>query len=389
MNFKKHISFLSFFVFLFLVSLPTSVSAKFMSNKDGTVTIAKDEVVDEDLFVGATNVEIYGTVNGDVYAAGESVKVDGVINGDVHIAGADVKVGGVIDDDVYVGAGNVDFTSAFIGGSVIAGSGMLTFDSETIVDGSVISGAGQFVSKAFVGKNLYVGAGDLTLNSEVGGEVRIAGGNITVGDEASVGKDLYYMQGDEEGNVSISKEASISGMTTKVMPSGEMQRSRDRAQSFQNKFHFGLNLLSFLGVLLVGFIGLKLLPKQVTEISENVSTKTLGSLGWGFLVTLLILPFLFVLVLTGVGIPLAGILFLVFILESYFAKLFVGFAVGKFILTKAGYKNMNLYLVMFAGMCVVYFVKAIPVLGFFASLSIWWIGLGAQVLYKKAKLQTK
>jgi len=52
---------------LFCFIFADKALAKVIVQEKGTVNIAKEEVLDDDLFIGADTVNIEGTVNGDVF----------------------------------------------------------------------------------------------------------------------------------------------------------------------------------------------------------------------------------------------------------------------------------------------------------------------------------
>src|SRR3989344_3880748 len=104
---RKIITSLSIFITAFFLLFPAEASAKVITMEKGSVEIAKDEVINDDLFVAAEAIDIEGTVNGDVYLGAETVMVNGIINGDLHVGTGTFYLGGMVRDDAYVGAGNV------------------------------------------------------------------------------------------------------------------------------------------------------------------------------------------------------------------------------------------------------------------------------------------
>ena len=50
-----------------------------------TVTIAKNEVIDDDLIITGQNVIVDGTINGDLVVAGGKIVINGTVNGSVLV----------------------------------------------------------------------------------------------------------------------------------------------------------------------------------------------------------------------------------------------------------------------------------------------------------------
>ena len=367
-----------------------TASAKVISQKRGVVTVAEGEVVNDDLFVGGELVEINGIVNGDVFAGGETVRLNGTINGDLHIAAGIVELAGTVTDDVYIGAGTVRIWDTTIGGSLILGSGEAYLSDATYIGSSLIAGAGLVDTKAKIGRNALIGAGAIAFDSVLGGEARLASGDISVGSNSVVGGDLYYMLDADDREIKVSNEASVSGSITRLKADADgLKRVKSGASAGWKAFKISFDIFSFLGAVAVGLVGIKLFPKQFEEVTKIVKTKTAKSIGIGFLVAVTFVPAVVGIMLTLVGIPFALILLILVILEMYFAKLFVGLSVGSWILPKVGVKKSSPYGEFIAGLFIIYLAKAIPFIGFFVSVIVLLTGLGAQVIYKKAKLFSK
>jgi hypothetical protein len=369
---------------------PNNTSAKVVTMEKGAVEITRDEVIDDDLFVGAEMVQIDGTVNGDVYAGGETVRVNGTINGDLHVGAGNVYLSGTVEQDVYLGAGNVTITGAAIGDSLLIGAGNVNIDSNTTIGGSLLSGSGNLTVFAPIARNFFAGSGTVDLNSRVGGEARLGAGSINLGPEASVGKDLYYTMGEDDQDIQTSKTASVAGTVQRVNHSfgnkEEMERAKRAAGSAMDGVKIAGSLISFLGALLVGYLGLRFLPNLFAGSAQNVTTNFGKSVLIGFLTTIAALPVLGLLAVTGVGLPLAGILLALLLLAIYIAKFAVGLSFGQWISTKMAWNKMSPMGILALGLVAIYLLKALPILGFLVSLTVLWSGLGALMLYAYSKV---
>ncbi len=388
---KKTICLLLVLIISFFLTT-TGVAAKVVAMEKGSYEVGKDEVIDDDLFVGAETVDIEGTVNGDVYIGAETVRVNGKINGDLHVGTGTFHLGGSVRDDVYVGAGNVTLSKAKIGDSLLIGSGNVCIDEDSSIGVSVIAGSGTFSLYAPVVRNVFVGAGTVEINSEVGGEARLGGGDISLGPKAKVGKDLYYTLGEAGKNIRMADDAVVSGKVQKIeqkfADKKDIENVKTGIGSAFKTVNIFMTLISFIGAFIVGYLGLKYFPKLFSESASLVSKSFFKSLGIGFLVTLVALPVLIILVLTGVGAALAGILLLVFLLYLYLSKLVVSVSLGNWIAEKFNWK-MSVYGVFAVGLFGVYLLKEFPYFGFILGLVILWSGLGALILNLKYNISSK
>jgi hypothetical protein len=392
---KKSVAVFSSFILLLLFSLffTTKVSAKVLTVEKGTVTVAKDETINDDLFIGAQDVEIEGTVNGNVYAGAQTVRIDGTINGSVHTGASAVYLSGTVSGNVYTGAGNVTLSGAKIGNSLHVGAGNIFIDKDSSIGGSLMAGGGTIAIYGPVKRNVMVAGGTVNLNSVVGGEVRIGAGNITIGPDTKIGKDLYYSTDQSQNNINISESASVSGSIKKVennLPTGRNVETarRDLSGGFR-AFAILVKIASLIGAFIIGLLWLRLFPKSFIKSTDLVANSFFKSLGIGFLVTIFAFPILLILAVTVVGLPLAGILLLILLLSFYLSKLVISLCLGTWIVNKFGWKKLSQVWVFILGLILIYLLKQIHVIGFLTSIVVLFSGVGALVLYYKSLITTK
>lgn len=364
---KKILTSLFIFVFAFLSFSASKVSAKIISDEKGTVTIAKNEVVNDDLFIGAQSVEIDGVVNGDVFIGAQAVKITGTINGNLHVGGNTLDLSGSVKGNVYAGAQTVLLSGSNIGGSLLVGAATVNLDKDSVIGGSVLAGAGSLSIDSQVKRSVYAGTG-----------------NLTIGSDAKIGKDLYYAAGNGNGQTSISEGAKIVGNTYKSEPnistkSASLETAKKELPAVLNAFKFGSSIISLLGALIVGFLYFKFFNKDFVESSKLVTESFWKSLGVGFLVFIAFIPGLIILLVTIIGIPIAGLAFLMLLIYWYLAKIVVGSSLGTWIAKKFSWKT-SVYGAFVLGLLAIYILKFIPVIGGISGLVVTWAGLGALTL---------
>lgn len=359
---RKLLTSLIAFVFIFFAFSVSKVSAKVVSEQTNYV-VGSDEVINDDLFVGAQTVEIDGIVNGDVFVGAQSVKITGTINGNLHVGTNILDLEGAVKGNVYVGAQSVVLNNAKIGGSLLTGTSSLTTDKDSTIGGS-----------------LMVGSATASINSKVGRSVYIGSGALTIGSNAVIGKDLYYAVGKDESSINISENAKITGSTYKSepkTPQTNVSNDLKKLPGVFSAFRVFFGMISFFGALIVGFIYLKLLGKKhFEEVSDLVSNSFWKSLGIGFLATLAVIPGIIILLLTVVGIPVAGLVFLLSLIFFYLSKIVVASSLGRFLSQKMNWKAST-YMVFALGLLAIYILRMIPYVNFLAGLVVLWAGFGA------------
>src|SRR4029077_12769527 len=112
--------------FCSVLAMPSGASAtEFRHEKQ--ITIAKDEVIHNDLFAAGGRIRIEGTIEGDLVVAGGEVEVSGHVLGDIISSSGSLRVTGQVDGNIRGYAGNVSLKGT-------VGRNVMVFGGEVIVD---------------------------------------------------------------------------------------------------------------------------------------------------------------------------------------------------------------------------------------------------------------
>ncbi|WP_321428806.1 hypothetical protein [uncultured Methanolobus sp.] len=325
-------------------------------------TIVIDEVIDDDVIVAGGTIIIDGTINGDVIVAGGTVKMNGNIDEDLIVAAGDVEINGKVGDDLRVASGTLT-----IYGEV--GDDVISFAGETFL-----------ADVGYIGGDLSVGSGEIAIIGDVYGNVEASGKEINI--EGNIGGDADL----NAEKITISPEASIAGNLDYSSPS----ETNIEEGIVGNKIHYSeieqhkdggivssllSGLVSYLGLVLIGLIGLAIWP----EYLEDIAFRTSKSPGKAFLTGLLVLIvagiLAFLLFVTIIGIPLGLILLLTLVVMLYVARIIASIWVGHHLLGRMG-KNTRTMNEMAFGLLVLLLVSAIPIIGGLVYLAATLIPFG-------------
>jgi len=297
----------------------------------GTIVVEEGETVTGGLQATGGTVVVRGTVEGDLQAFAGNVEIaeTGTVTGDLQGAAGSVRIAGTVEEDVEVAAGS--FT--------IAQSGT--------VGGDVEAAAGSFL-----------------LDGTVEGSVQVGAGSITLADGAVVGGDFVY-----DGELTRAGGATVDG---------ELREDPDLAldvfPGIPAFVGWLATLSSILLTLVVGALLLAVFPGTSAAIAERAISSTLRTLGVGFL-ALLAGPLLFVLLLvTIVGIPLAVLWLLLYVVVLLLSFVWGEYAVGAALLSLGDYDNRWAALVV--GVLVVFVLGRVPILGGIVEFVVLLLGLG-------------
>jgi cytoskeletal protein CcmA (bactofilin family) len=432
-------------VLLALMLMSAATPAYAFEGREGEkVTVAAGEVVDDDLYVGATEFVLDGTVNGDVISAGQTITINGTVNGNLVAAAQTVVVNGSVSGDILAGGSVLFFgEKASVGGDVIAGGYSIELRDGSAIGRDAVLGAGQILLAANVERNVMAGSGALEIAGTIGGDVKAAVGEanqvqagppptvfmpqstipapvvqqgLTLDPAAKIMGDLKYTQNAELSFPAGVVEGQVSRMLQPV-ESGQPVREPTLGEK-AGKWAL-TSIRSLVTLILLGLLVLLLVPGFMRTLAEHLRAKPWPSLGWGVIAYagffFLVLLTLFVMILGAVvfglftlgglsativwvGLLALFALILGFVLATTFlAKIVFGMALGRWILTSARSPLAeHRYWPMVIGVVITVVVLALltfPVvpgfLGGVLNLAIVLFGLGTLWLWLRQLLQTR
>jgi cytoskeletal protein CcmA (bactofilin family) len=434
---------LSIMILLALLALIATPVYAFDGRSGDKVVVQAGDVVNDDLYVGANQFVLDGTVNGDVIAGGQMITINGTINGDLIAAGQTIVINGTVTGAARIAA-SVLFVGekASIGKDVIGAGYSLETRKGSAVARDLVFAGGQILMAGNVARNMQVATGGLDIAGNVGGDVNAEVGDpsqsqagppptmfmgpstvpvpfvnpgLTVDPSAKISGNLQYTQTKD-----LTFPAGVIGGKITRTPQPQSQTSRLEETPSQKVANWSLNSLrSLVTLILIGLLLLWLVPMLVKKPMEKLESKVWQSLGWGavsygvFFFSIIVI--LFVMIVGGIlfglltlgglsgtiiwlGILALFALVVGFVLvTSFVAKVVFGMALGKWILTRLNSPLAeNKFWPMVIGVAITVIVvevlsfPLIPgILGWLLNLAVVLFGLGAVWLWGREALAKK
>ena len=364
-------NFLGVLLVLTISFLGVPITAFAESRSGDRVVVDSDEIINEDLFIGGSHVEILGVVNGDVYIGAENVEIRGLINGDLLVAAETITVTGTLNDDIRAVGKTLTFTGATLNDGVTFLGEQLTIDPDTTVSGTVFFLGDTLVMSGVLNGSVRAAGDTVIINGEVTDSLYVASPTLRVEEGAVVNGDVRYAS---ENEVVVAPGAVVNGEV--MRESFSMNEWKGVWSSVESAFTFA----SFVGTLITGLVLLLLFYRPVVGVSEKIRARPLFSLGIGALVFLASVPLFIVLIVTVVGIPLALLWLTAFIVGMYLSKIFVALALGRFFIQTfrpRAVTTPSAYFSLFVGLISLYLLYQLPFLGLLVRLLVLLVGLGA------------
>lgn len=352
---------------LALVALPALAWVGIAGAQRFSATVEEGEVVDSSLYSAGQNVDINGTINGDVFCAGQTVRIDATVRGDVICAGQNVSIKGKIDGNIRV-AGQTVTIDAQVDRSMTVAGQTVSFDADAVVNRDATVTASSVNLKGKIGRDAVLGGSEIMLRGEVGRDVEASAPKVDMFSGARIGGNLTYTS---EKDASIPPGVNIIGEVTH----NPVEEQRQASSSW-----WGVSVgayLYFLAALLAIGLALVLFFPQAVRKTSDLAQKHLGkTILIGFVAGLAVPVVVFSLAITFVGLPLAIILML-----SWMVLMVLSLPVAGYYLAGVLFKKLkHSVAAMLVGTAILVTLFFIPFVGFVFALAAYWIGSGALLL---------
>ena len=154
--------------------------------------IGADEVIDDDVIIGADNPSVLGTVNGMLIVAGNHIFIDGTINGDVFAMGNYVEIGenAKINGNLFSGGYLVNLAGQ-LDGSFAAGGFAIYVDDTADIARNMYSGgfSVNIEPDAHIGTDAMLGSYQTTMHGTIGRDLKDGSGALLI--DGSIGRNAY------------------------------------------------------------------------------------------------------------------------------------------------------------------------------------------------------
>jgi cytoskeletal protein CcmA (bactofilin family) len=432
---KTIYKFFSIFSLIALLALAFATPAQAFDGRSGdNVEIKAGEVIEDDVYVGANNFVLEGTVKGDLIVFGQTITINGTVEGDLIAAGQSVIINGTVTDDARIAGAELKIgKTAIIGGDVVAGGASLETQDGSAIKGELVVGSGQALLDGSIAGDVLAGSGSLELNGEFGGDV-----NAQVGDPQDGGMppSMYMPQANIQfptvkpgfhiaegakikGNLEYTQTKdvkipanAVDGKVTRTLPVVDPAVQKAHPTPAQKAMNWGFDLLrAIVTLILFGLLLGWLAPTFMKTLVEKMQSQPAASLGWGIVAYA---AFFFAILVVIVAMIAGGILFGVLTLGSmsgtivwlgilalfamivgfvlvtaFLTKIIVAWLTGKLILARfnpalAEHKVWPLVI----GAVLVALVIALPFVGWLFGILVMFIGLGTLWIWGRERAQT-
>lgn len=369
-----------------LVALPAvsrAAEIKAMQN----FSVAKSEVVEENLYVAEQVGIIEGTIKKDLITAGGNLLVTGTVERDIIAAGGTLELLGDVGGNVRAIGGTITISKDVAGDVVVAG-GMVHIASGATVKGDVIVAAGQLIVDGTVKGGIIATAKDVMINGTVGKNVSIkTNQKLSLGKGANIEGDFAYQS---IAPAVITEGATIIGKTN-FQKIEQPTRMDERARAAVLELIGFLALIKLLAMIVTTVLAVVLFKKTIQTLTKTTTEHFGREMVRGFVVMVIVPVAIFITLISLVGMVFGIIGILVYGLLIIAAKIFGGILFG-IVLVKM-IKKTKEYEVTWQnaviGVITVELVWLVPVLGWIAIFLLFLASLGSISMLAYQKMWLK
>jgi hypothetical protein len=297
-------------------------------------------------------------------------------------SGANVYIDKPVDDDVFISGSVINIDAPVSSVTVFGG----TINVNAPVAGDLIAAGGQVTINSHVGGKVMAAGGNLNIGGNISKNVLLGGGQVGIRSGAVIGKDAFVSGGTVtnagrvEGNLTVSASSFENTGSAGKVEFHQIKTEREQPEYPVNPF----GILMTLGYLIAGLIFLRFFPAMFSTVEMEVKSSTAIKTISGFVLLIVAIVLIFLVALTLVGIPLAIIMTLLFVLAVMLSGIFVSFSLGRAIFDLLKFKTGDL-VVFLVGFLILNGLFYIPFAGGIIKLVAISLGLGAIFFAIKTK----
>jgi hypothetical protein len=374
MKSKKVIFLTLCLILLFIFNCSVVSAAEFkVATEDGNITVGAGQIV-KNLYAAGNIVSINGEIQKDLYVAGNVLTIGNNVENNLCAVGGTIIIKKDVGGNVHIAGGSVVIEGNITGDLFIAGGNILV-SSSAAIGGDLIIGGGVVDIEAPIAGNVSIGGGEVIINSKIGGLVEITADNVRIGESGEIQKGIKYTSPKE---AKIHENAKISGA---IDFNKREVKAADKTYAAKVLFSIlsTLFLIRVITSIVVGLVLIYFFNRAIKNIVKEGLNNVWSSLGRGFAVLFLTPIAGIILSITIIGLYLAGLLTVFYILLIMLSSVIASIAFGSWFIKI--FRGRKKYLVgwpeVVVGVIGLKVTCFIPFIGWLIGLWFILISLGS------------
>lgn len=364
---------------LFLLTPAAVFAAEFRSQNEPNASLifGKNETA-KNLYAGGGTIEIDGAVMGDLVAGGGTININNNIESGLISGGGTLNIKGNVGKSSRIAGGTITI-SGKTGEDLAVAGGTITLNKDAEVGGDLLLAGGDVRADNNVKGRVFATGGTIVINGEINGDVTLKNVEyLTIGENAKINGKLKYSSPNE---AEVRSGSEIDGGT-------EYQKINVNQKTWEQLKPAGI-LFSMLMTFLILVIFVSIFRRYANNVVNEAAKNSLVKIGWGIFSVIAFPVAVLFLCVTIIGLKLALLLGLIYVLFLLIASFLSPLIVGSY-LAKSLKLNVNLeanWISIVIGILALGIVRLIPFVGPLVVAAAFLLSLG-QISTDSAKLIT-
>lgn len=378
---KKRIGIL-FCIFIMALMIPFSV---FGSNQDnqsakGEQTVSfqlnKGEAYDKSIHMQVfTSILNKGNFNGNIVTFSNTITNNGQINGNIVSISPNFTNSGIIEKNLIGYYNNIYLNNGKVNKDIIVYGDKFISNEKTEIKGDVNLFVDDVILKGKSSSDVYIVGDSVTINADIRGDVEVVCNELVLGRETKIDGSLTYQC---TNPIVKTQESKVTGGIKQkdlgvVAPMSSGESDTNLLDTFLG-YYDSINKIS---ILIIAIIFIKLFPISALKIELFTRRNILKCMSVGAITMFGIIPCLFILILSVIGLPTALHLMALYFNLTYIATIPTALVLGGLFV-----KGQNLNTKVLTGIFILLILEFLP-FTFINNIIVWMfnlIGIGSVVM---------
>ncbi len=335
------------------------------------IYVSKTDTVQGTLYAAGSNITIDGRVSGDLICGTQNLTVNGKIDGDLICGAQTVTINGSVAGNVRTGAQSV-IISGSVGRNMTIFAQSLDIDRDARVGGELLIAGKELRIRGTVAKQVHGGIEDASVTGTLGQGLNLTVSTLDIGASARINGDVSYTSPSE---ATIDGKSMVKGHVSRHEPpkAKEQKRLENRNRQVVQDI-----IISVLSHILLAVLAVWLLGTRLERLLKGMRMHPAATAGWGLLILILTPLAALLVAFTVIGIPVAFIVLMAWVIALMVSRSLVGILVGHYLLSEfMPHRRDNRYLAAVFGVLLTILACNVPYVGWLVTLVSVCLGLGA------------
>lgn len=286
------------------------------------------------------------------------------------LSGDQPQIDTPIPDDVVASGGTVTI-NAPVDSLTVAGG---TVAVNAPVQSDVIAAGGTLIINGDVGGKVLAAGGDIEVNGNATNAL-ITGGSIRIGKDAVILRDAVLSGGEITNEGAVMRNLTVSANTFNNFGTAGNVTFEEREDTGLLLLSGIISVLITVGFLILGLLLIRCFPDPFLAVVHEVERRPVVFTVLGFFAIFVTIIIFLIITVIIIGIPIALVGGLLFIAAMLISPLFVAYALGDTIVSRAGWKSGRMW-IFILGFVILHILFLIPLLGMIIQAIAVSLGYG-------------